>query len=199
MYLKLASECLDPKFECLDIPSLRWKLDDRWKAGLGEEDNGRKCLEAKLLSGKLSVDISLIFGDLDRSSLELGSKLRIGGFHGLAEGAPGGIEDQDGVMGARGRDKALHLSLGEGLDVAINPEVAISLASLCGSISLLNVAAVEPALLGSSILPPPPSLALMLVGEDRAGARLASNGDIPLVVEVIHRDALDPEEVPHLL
>jgi hypothetical protein len=62
----------------------------------------------------------------------------------------------------------------------------------------LDVARVQPALLGGGILPPPAALALVLVGQHGLGAGLAADGDEPLRVQLVDRHLLHAQEVPHL-
>jgi len=38
------------------------------------------------------------------------------------------------------------------------------------------------------ILPPPSSFSFMLIGQNRAGAGLAANADVPLLVQLVIRD-----------
>jgi hypothetical protein len=67
----------------------------------------------------------------------------------LAEGAPGRVQDKQCVLVARTARQLLDSGLVQGSHGrGLTPEVTLSLALLAGAISLLDVAAVQAALLG---------------------------------------------------
>lgn len=60
-----------------------------------------------------------------------------------------------------------------------------------------NVAFMEAALLLRGLLPPPPALTFVLVGDNGAGARLAANGDVAQSVQGVVRDLCGADGGPH--
>jgi hypothetical protein len=66
-------------------------------------------------------------------------------------------------------------------------------------LALLDVAGVQAALLGGGVLPPPAALALLLVGQHRARARLAADRDVAAGVQVVGGHIHDAQEVPDLV
>mmetsp|Transcript_16685 Transcript_16685/g.31950 ORF Transcript_16685/g.31950 Transcript_16685/m.31950 type:complete len:213 (-) Transcript_16685:647-1285(-) len=161
---------------------------------LGEHVDRREGLEFHvLLAELLHVTISLELHHLHGTTSS--HDLIVGLLESLAELAPGCVHHYHGVLSGFALQQGLHVALGDGRGGVQVRDLRLA---LFRRLLALNVALVQTALLSGSILPPPPTFALLLAGKHRTSAWFTADGHVSLLMESVHGHIECAQERPHL-